>query len=62
MEVEYDCVNPYPQWEFWIKASVDKIGTGNCGIFINAKNEKEARKYFKELVKIIKNEELVESD
>jgi len=52
--VEYNFVSPEKIWKFNILADVDKTGYGDCGLFVEAKNEKEAEKYLKNLIKIIK--------
>ncbi len=51
---KFDVVMPRSQWEMWITNYVKETGTGNVGLFVEAKSEKEAIKYFKTLIKIIK--------
>lgn len=49
----FDLVMPLNQWEMWITNYVKETGFDNCGLFCQAKSEKEARKIFKSLIKII---------
>lgn len=61
-KIKYDFVAPLNRWEFWIHAPTDKIGVGNCGLFVEAKNEKQAEEYLKNLIKIIKENDLEEDE
>jgi len=53
-EAIFDVICPDNKWELWLNGFIKETGTGNIGLFVEAKNEKEAIKYFKALIKIIK--------
>ena len=61
-EVKYDFVSPFMEWKFIINANVDKTGSGDCGLFVEAKTEKEAERYLKNLIEIIKESKLEQDD
>ncbi len=57
MEKEFnlELIEPNNQWEMWLQNHIEETGVDNCGLFCNAKSEKEAKKIFKALIKIIQN-------
>lgn len=61
-KMKFDCVMPDKDWGFWLtwKGKEDCIPSLMCEakIIIEAKNEKEAIKFFKEFVKQIKEREV----
>ncbi len=52
-KAKFDLIMPYDKWEMWITNYVKETGTGNAGLFVEAKTEKEAKKKLKALIKII---------
>lgn len=60
--IDYDFVEPNKEWRFIIHADVKKTGCGDCGLFVEAETEKQAEKYLKNLIEILKKEELEELD
>ena len=55
---KFDVVMPFDKWELWITTHVKETGTGNAGLFVEAKTEKEARKLFDNLIRVIKESEV----
>lgn len=53
-EVRVDLIEPTHQWEMWLKDCVKETGYENCGLFCNAKTEKEAIKIFDNIIKLIR--------
>jgi len=53
-KAKFDFVEATKRYEFWITNYVKETGSNNVGLFIDANNEKEALKYFKALIKIIR--------
>jgi len=58
---EYNIVGPGKDWRMVIDSDPKETGCGDCGLFVEAKTEKQAEEYFKNLIKILKKEELEES-
>jgi hypothetical protein len=62
-KIKFDCVNPNKEWGFWLtwkdkKDYIPSLVGVEAKIIIEAKNEKEAIKFFKEFVKQIKEKEV----
>ena len=55
---EFDVVCPSNEWNLTLNGFVKETGVGNCGLFVEAENEKEARKLFESLIKVIKDSEV----
>ena len=53
-EPEFDLIEPSEQWEMWLTNRIEETGVSNCGLFVEAKNEREAKKKFKALLKVIR--------
>lgn len=55
MKIDFDLIAPNKNnWELNINNFPEKTGSGDCGLFVEAENEKEAKEYFKNLIEIIK--------
>ena len=62
-KIKFDCVYPDTEWGFWLtwkdkKDCIPSLLKSNIKVLIEAKNEKEARKFFKEFVKQLKEREV----
>lgn len=44
--IECDLINPNKEWRLNVNGNADKTGIGDCGLFVEAKNEKEAKDFF----------------
>ena len=52
---KFALVEPYTnRWYYVLENCADETGIGDAGLYCEAKTEKEARKYLKNLIKIIK--------
>lgn len=57
-EARFNLIDPLDKWELELDNYVKETGSGMAGLFVEATNEKEALKYFKNLIKIIKEKEV----
>ena len=57
-KIELSIVEPAKEWKLNIEGNAEKTGCGDCGLFVEAENEKEAIKSFRNLINIIQNKEI----
>lgn len=57
-EAQFDLTTANKKWELWLNEFVKETGIGNVGLFAEADNEKQALKYLKNLIKIIKDNKI----
>lgn len=66
-KIKFDCVKPEKDWGFWLTWKgwddcIKPLLNTEVKVLVEAKNEKEAIKFFKEFVKQLKNREVEIND
>ena len=58
----FNVVSPRNEWNLNLNGFVEETGVSDCGLFVEADSEEEARKLFESLIKVIKDNEVKISD